>query len=165
MGDLTLKIFKNLLLLLWTGAILPEATSNNSYEDEGNHACAGNMTALASQAECAEVAEMFWPGGGCYQQPWKSIIETLSNGSAYPAGCVYETAAGGGCALLFQPDGKAQECQEGTLCHVLCKKCLGVGQPCNMSHNTCCKDQVGVPMQCVSMGGSPVCISGNGLFA
>mmetsp|Transcript_29263 Transcript_29263/g.67367 ORF Transcript_29263/g.67367 Transcript_29263/m.67367 type:complete len:120 (-) Transcript_29263:168-527(-) len=119
-------MFKKLLQLLWVGAV-SLATSHASYIDAGNHACSGNMNALTSQAECVDAAEMTWPGGGCYQQPWKSIVKTLSNGTAYPAGCMFETAAGGGCALLFQEDGRAEECQEGTQCHVLCKTCLGVG--------------------------------------
>lgn len=25
----------------------------------------------STQAECAEAANIIWPGGGCYQRPWK----------------------------------------------------------------------------------------------
>ena len=158
---MTVVHLKSLLLVL--ASLGSEATS---YVNVGNHACPSNMTAVSSKAECVTAAEQTWPGGGCYQQPWSSIITTLSDGSAYPPGCIFETTEGSGCALLFQADGKAQECQHGhAQCRVLCKNCVGVGKPCNTSHNNCCEDQVGVPMQCVSMGGGPVCISGNGLFA
>lgn len=154
------------LTLFWAGVCLGFSLETSNYTDVGNHACPANTTPLASKAECVQAAEMFWPDGGCYSQPWKAIIKSLPDGSAYPAGCIYEVSQGGGCALLFQTDGKAQTCQEGMQCHVLCKgRCLGVGEPCNMSHNDCCQDQTGTPMQCVNMGKGPVCISGNSLLA
>ena len=34
-------------------------------------------------------------------------MKSLPDGSAYPAGCIYEVSEGGGCALLLQTDGKA----------------------------------------------------------
>ena len=39
----------------------------------------------------------------------QAIIKSLPDGSAYPAGCIYEVSQGGGCALLFQTDGKAMK--------------------------------------------------------
>eukprot|EP00438_Fugacium_kawagutii_P016266 Skav226629 [mRNA] locus=scaffold2041:511304:514957:+ [translate_table: standard] len=149
----------------WAGAHLTSSLETGKYVDVGNHACPANTTALASKAECAEAAEMIWPKGGCYSQPWKAIVKSLPDGSAYPTGCIYDVSEGGGCALLLQTDGKAKECQEGMQCHVLCRHCIAVGEPCNISHNDCCEDQTGTPMQCVSMGEGPVCISGISLLA
>jgi len=41
------------------------------------------------------------------------------------------------------------------------RDCLEMGQVCKPSSNTCCNDETGAKMQCVSMGtGPPMCISG-----
>ncbi|CAE7228053.1 unnamed protein product [Symbiodinium pilosum] len=136
--------------------------------DVGNRACPADTTPLtSSEEECAAAAEAVWPGRGCYGRSWKEIIQTPADGQQYPAGCMFEVAAGGGCALLFNPTGQATKCPDGSTCNVLChsnssaENCLEVGTPCDPKNNTCCKDPVGVPMQCVSMGGTPVCISGS----
>mmetsp|Transcript_60670 Transcript_60670/g.135456 ORF Transcript_60670/g.135456 Transcript_60670/m.135456 type:complete len:266 (-) Transcript_60670:40-837(-) len=134
--------------------------------DVGNRACPEGTSILnASKVQCADAAEVVWPGSGCYGRGWKAIVKSVPDGRVYPAGCVYEEAAGGGCALLYNPDGQATKCPENSLCHVLCDSsasCLASGMPCNPKKNTCCKDPTGTPMQCVSMGSGPVCISGAG---
>lgn len=33
--------------------------------------CRGILCWSHLEAECVQAAEMFWPDGGCYSQPWK----------------------------------------------------------------------------------------------
>ncbi|CAE7267314.1 unnamed protein product [Symbiodinium sp. CCMP2456] len=83
-----------------------------------------------------------WPGRGCYGLGWKEIVQTPADGREYPQGCMFEEAAGGGCALLFNRGGKAEKCPDGSTCSVLCSdtSCVAVGKPCDPKNNTCCKD-------------------------
>lgn len=91
------------------------------YAHVGNEPCPKNMTPLTSSLEeCAKAAETLWPGGGCYGQSWSAIVETPQEPQTYVTGCMQEDAAGGGCALLFAPTGKASVCPEETTCDVIC---------------------------------------------
>ena len=67
----------------------------------------------------------------------QAIIKSLPDGSAYPAGCIYEVSQGGGCALLFQTDGKAMKLLFIAILHypprVLLMKLARDDRPCRVS--------------------------------
>merc|ERR1719161_2428495 len=58
----------------------------------------------------------------CYGAPWENALRTESS-PQMPAGCYFDTAAGGGCALnLNSADSEASSCPEGYQCSRLCGK-------------------------------------------
>ncbi|CAE7460571.1 unnamed protein product [Symbiodinium sp. KB8] len=124
---------------------ISEQLAANHIVDVGNHACPTSMAPLNASKECAAAAEVVWPGRGCYGLGWKEIVQTPADGREYPQGCMFEEAAGGGCALLFNPGGQAEKCPDGSTCSVLCSdmSCVAVGKPCDPKNNACCKEAEG----------------------
>merc|ERR1719161_2987964 len=80
----------------------------------------------------------------CYGAPWENALRTESS-PQMPAGCYFDTAAGGGCALnLNSADSEASSCPEGYQCSRLCGKQPEQSheiQPCGNSMEQCPSEQ------------------------
>lgn len=100
----------------------PAPTPQPQYVNVGNGNCVGSTYPVDSASTCVEAAEALWPGQGCYGQTWASLIQAVDYPNQ-PQGCMLQSSAGGGCALLFNTNhlnAQATSCPAQTTCQVAC---------------------------------------------
>jgi len=130
---------------------------NAGYVNVGNHPCPKSGDTVPDAQTCAKAAEELRPGGGCYGVHWSKLVQTVNNTNE-PKGCYFFAAAGGGCALLFNPHANASSvCLSGLSvdCEVICRAdkepaSCAAHSKCKGRVGSCCPTIRGVMLECCS---------------